>query len=188
MGRVSTFDDRDVYAAVGARLAAAGKATFADIVADAGVSVGSLYHRFGSREGLLAETFLDALAAFQDAFLSALAPGDFAAAEAAARAVPRFCRNERQRAVVLACCRASEFVSADTPPALARDIARRNRRAAAAIAAFARRNRVRLDTARLALIGVPLGAVRLYLPRRPPPPAVETAVAAACRAVLASRA
>lgn len=180
MGRLSTFDDRDVFAAVGARLAGAGKATFPEIVADTGVSTGSLYHRFASREGLLAETFLDALAAFHDRFLGALeSGGGLAAGERAAVSVATFCRAERERAVVLACCRAAEFVSGDTPREAAAAISATNRHAAQALRRFAAANRLDLETARLALVGFPLGAVRLYLPKRPIAAAIDARIAAA---------
>jgi AcrR family transcriptional regulator len=179
MGRLSTFEDRDVFAAVGARLARAGKATFQEIVADTGVSVGSLYHRFVSREGLLAETFLDALTAFQSRFIEALSGGDLEAGANAALSVPAFCREERAKAVVLACCRASEFVTDETPTAFRVEIERANRRAAAALRRFAADNALDLDAARLALAGFPLGAVRLYLPSRSVPTTIDAAIAAA---------
>ncbi|MCA3734974.1 MAG: hypothetical protein INE97_06490 [Phenylobacterium sp.] len=58
-----------------------------------GLSTGSLYHRFGSREGLLGETWLNALLAFQPVFVQALktpsAVGEIAAV------TPRFCRERR---------------------------------------------------------------------------------------------
>lgn len=179
MGRLSTFEDGDVFAAVGARLARAGRTTFQEIVADTGVSVGSLYHRFASREGLLAETFLDALTAFQSRFIEALSGGDLESGARAALSVPAFCREARAKALVLACCRASEFVTAETPSALREAIARANRRASAALRRFAADNGLDLDAARLALVGFPLGAVRLYLPGRPVPSSIDAAVAAA---------
>ena len=77
MGRRSTFSDDDVFAAVGRMLVRDGEVRMQSVVAETGVSVGSLYHRFGSREGLLARAWLDTLAAFHDRFLAALdQPGD----------------------------------------------------------------------------------------------------------------
>jgi len=120
MGRLSTIKDANVYGAVGAQLAGKGAVTLQTIVAETGVSIGSLYHRYGSREGLLAQTWLDAVKSFQGGFLAALeggdADGDESAGGRAALATPRFCRAERSRAIVLSCCRQSEFLSSATPP------------------------------------------------------------------------
>ncbi len=179
MGRMSTVRDDQVFSAVGARLAANGAITLQTVVAETGVSVGSLYHRYGSREGLLALTWLDAVRAFQAQFLAALeSEGDDAGVHAAL-ATPQFCRRERQRAIVLSCCRAAEFYSSATPHHLQQDISRVNKAAAAAIRRYARRTGYTLEACRLGLVAFPLAAVRLYLPSRPPPKTLDAYVSAA---------
>ena len=187
MGRMSIISDSDVFAAVGLQLASDGGATLQSIVASTGVSIGSLYHRYGSREGLLAETWLDAVKTFHGKFLKALESGENNAGELAALATPSFCREEHARAVVLSCCRQSEFLSDDTPARLRNEISTVNDNAAAAIRRYARRNNASLDACRLAMVAFPLGAVRLYLPNRPVPKAVDQYVSAAYRATMKSK-
>ena len=180
MGRQSSFSDAEVFAAVGRELAEHGTASIQSIRDRTGVSVGSLYNRYGSREGLLARTWLDAVEHFQDEFLAGLAES----AEAAALATPRFCRAEGERAVVLACCRRSEFLASKTPAALRERIESINAAAGTAVTRFARSERLPLDVVRLALITLPLGAVRQYLPERRVPEVLDDYVRAASRAVL----
>ncbi len=184
MGRLSTIDDSSVFAAVGASLTTRGAVTLQTIVEDTGVSIGSLYHRYGSREEMMARAWLDAVKAFQKNFLEELESGGEDAGERAALATPRFCRKERGRAVVLYCCRPSEFLSKETPKALTAEIAGVNEQAKKALRRFALRNGYSLEACRMGLVAFPLGAVRLYLPTRPVPARVDDYVAAACRTAL----
>ncbi len=74
MGRPTLHQPRDFVAAA-QRLAAAGGAevmTMGAVARATGAPVGSLYHRFSSREALLAAAWLDAQGAFQAGFLAAL--------------------------------------------------------------------------------------------------------------------
>ncbi len=173
MGRLSTVQDGNVFAAVGALLASRGAVTLQTIVGETGVSIGSLYHRYGSREGLLAQTWLDAVKAFQAGFLAALQTGDENAGEHAARATPQFCRAERARAIILSCCRQSEFLSDATPEDLREEIASVNKQAGAALRQYAHRTGYSLEACRLGLVAFPLGAVRLYLPDRRIPKTID---------------
>ena len=174
MGRVSTVDDVGVYAAVGRHLSENGTMTLQGVVAETGVSVGSLYHRFGSREGLLAQTWLDAVRTFQSRFLMAIGSEDEDAGECAALATPRFCRAESERAVILACCRRSEFFSDEISASMKAEIRNVNEKAIAAVRSYAKRTGYSLLACRLGLVAFPLGAVRLYLPDRPGPRAHST--------------
>lgn len=184
MGRRSTIDDATVFAAVARQLVEAGGTTLQAIVEETGVSVGSLYHRYESREGLLARAWLDAALEFQRYFLAAL-QGDAAdAGEQAALATPRFCRVERIRAVLLACCRRSEFLSETTPEPLRAQIESVNDGLAAEIGRFARESGHAIEACRLAIVAIPLGAVRLYLPNRPVPRKLDDYVREAYRAVM----
>ena len=187
MGRMSTVSDAEVFGAVSRRLASDGVVTFQTIVADTGVSVGSLYHRYGAREGLMARAWLDAISAFQERFLAALESDDPAAGESAALATPRFCRSDRERAIILACCRRSEFLSAATPEDLRQEIAGINEWAMMALETYAQRTGFEPEACRLGMVAFPLGAVRLYLPGRPVPENVDQYVSAAFRAVVGMR-
>lgn len=184
MGRLSTVDDGEVFAAVASGLTSEGVVSLQGILSETGVSVGSLYHRYGSREGLLAQVWLDAVSAFQEQFLCALTSGKPDAGEQAALATPRFCRKERDRALVLICCRRSEFLNDKTPIETRERMEAINSPAKDAVKAFAKTKGVKLDAARMALIGFPLGAVKLYLPQRPVPRGADNYVLQAYRSVV----
>ncbi|MBO6763923.1 TetR/AcrR family transcriptional regulator [Maricaulis sp.] len=187
MGRRSTFSDDDVFAAVGRMLVRDGEVRMQSVVEETGVSVGSLYHRFGSREGLLARAWLDTLGAFHARFLAALdQPGEVPGL-AAALETPRFCRAEPDKALILVCCRRSELMSDNTPEALQAELAAANDRVMVAIDAFCRHTGLPLEIARLGLIGFPLGAVKLYLPGEPVPEALDAEIERAYRAVVLPR-
>ena len=78
LGRPRTYDDRALFDAAKAVLRERGLRGL-DVRAvceAAGVPSGVVYHRFPSREALLAETWLVTVAGFQEAFLAVLAEGD----------------------------------------------------------------------------------------------------------------
>jgi AcrR family transcriptional regulator len=185
MGRKSTFEDARVFAAVGAELAATGRLTIDGLIRTTGLSTGSVYHRFASREALLAETWLDAVQRFQAGFLDALRREMPDAGEEAALATPRFCRTEPEIGVILACCRRTEFLGPEMPQALREQIAALNDETSAALRLFSRRIDRPLLACRLALVAYPLAAVRLFLPQRPVPKSIDAHLIKACRATLA---
>lgn len=184
MGRRSTLNEVELFKAVAQSLSATGSMTLADIVARSGVSSGSLYHRFGSREGLLAAAWLDALAAFTAAMLPILGRDDPNAGTAAAVATPQFCRAHPERAIILACARQSEFIDDATDTAITDAIQRLNESVQTALQRFAIAHGLSADAARLGLVSFPLGAVRQFLPTRAIPPEVDDYVAAAYRATV----
>lgn len=181
MGRKSSFEPGRVLAAAGAQMARAGGFTLEGLIEETGISSGSLYHRFASREGLLAEAWLDALQRFQVAFQAAL-DGDV---EEAILATPRFCRAEPDAASVLACCRKAEFVGPSTSDSIRGAIDELNSSGEAALRRFARRVKKPLLACRLALIAYPLAAVRLYLPDAPAPASLDREILKVGRAALA---
>jgi AcrR family transcriptional regulator len=184
MPRKSSFDDQDVFRCAARQFAVNGRFTIDALTEETGISMGSVYHRFGSRDGLLAETWLNAVDRFQAAFLDALAPNTLDAALEAALATPRFCRTNPGEAVILACCRQSELLLPETPPGLRRRVKMVNETAARAIRNLAAAIDRPLLACRLALIAYPLGAVRLYLPHRPVPQTIDVEIAKAVRAAL----
>ncbi|GII86151.1 putative transcriptional regulator, TetR family protein [Sphaerisporangium siamense] len=159
-----------------------GAATMAAIAARLGAPTGSLYHRFGSRDLLIAALWLRGVHRFQDGFVAALAAGD---PYAAALHTPRWCRDHPAEAAVLLLHR-REDLTARWPAELGAEVAGADTRVRAALDAFAA-ERPGLDRERLvfALVDVPYGAVRRHLlARRPPPPLVDDLVLATCQAVL----
>ena len=181
MGRKSSFEAGRVLAAAGAQIIEAGSFTLDGLTQATGVSIGSLYHRFGSREALLAEAWLDALKRFQSAFQVALG-GDV---DGAILATPRFCRAEPDAAALLACCRKSEFVGPATLASIRNEIDELNTSGETALRRFARGKRRPLLSCRLALVAYPLAAVRLYLPNAPVPTRLDREILKAGHAALA---
>jgi AcrR family transcriptional regulator len=184
MGRKSSVDVAAVYAAVAGELATKGRFTLDALKAASGLSMGSIYHRFGSREGLLAEAWLNSVELFQERFLAALAPNTLEAGLEAALATPRFCRSNPGEAVLLACCRQAEFLGDATPLVLRERIAAANQQVSVAMKHFSAAIDRPLLNCKLALIAYPLGAVRLYLPHAPVPRELDAEVVKAARAAL----
>lgn len=170
MGRLSTFDDRIVVAAIGRLLAVDGQATIVAVKEATGLSTGSLYHRFGSREGMMAEAWLFAVRQFHKRIMAAFAlPDPREAAIEAALATPRFCRDEADIALVLACCRPAEFLGDNTPEHLRQQIGNVNEEVSNALRQLAERIDRPLLDCQLAIVAYPLGAVRLFVPSKPVP-------------------
>ncbi|RKR04071.1 TetR family transcriptional regulator [Maricaulis maris] len=184
MGRPSSFLDETVFAAVANCLVEQGEVRLQAVTATAGVSTGSIYHRFGSREGLMAAAWLDAVAAFQRRFLAALASPEEMPGLAAALVTPAFCREEVGRALILTTGRRAEMMSDKAPPDMRLRLDQLNAQSKAALEAFAREQRLPLARVRLALIGVPLGAVRLYLPAKAVPESLDADISRAVMSLL----
>jgi AcrR family transcriptional regulator len=184
MGRLSNVRDDVVFAAVARRMAGHGSVSLQNLVDDIGISFGSLYHRYGSREGLLARVWLDAVQEFQRGFLAALTSGGANAGESAALETPGFCRREFDRALILVTCRRSEFMTAELPRPLREEVEKIDDQAADSMAKFASERRLKEADCWMAIAGFPIGAVRLYLPLRPVPSAVDDYVRKGYRALI----
>ena len=166
-------------------------ATIQAISAATGASVGSLYHRFSSREALLAQAWLRTAAAFLAEFTAVLdASESVEDGLEAALLTPRWARKNRAAAALIVSRSRDEFLSAgasgdtiEKADALGRDLG-------ASLKGFADRvglaDAAGLARCRYALVGVPDGAVRLYLPERTPPPELDAWVEAAYRGVMAA--
>ncbi|MFD0539407.1 TetR/AcrR family transcriptional regulator [Actinomadura luteofluorescens] len=136
MGRPAKFGEDRILDAALAVTAEGGPAaaTIAAIAERLGAPSGSLYHRFGSRDLLLATLWTRCVRRFQDGFVAALDAGD---AEAAALHTPRWCRGHPAEAAVLLLHRRRDLAAA-WPAELAAPLEALNARAADALSAFAR--------------------------------------------------
>lgn len=191
MGRPARIDQDTLIGTatvVAARLGPAAT-SIAAVSKAAGIPTGSIYHRLPSRDALLAEIWLSAAARFQ-----ALALEKFMAARSldeaaeAALVTPRFAREQHAAAVVLNSHRREEFIRADAPDeyrARAAKLAAELRDGIAAIAARLLPGDPKAkEKIAVALIGIPLGAVRVFLPQAVPPKEIDAAIEAAVRAAL----
>jgi AcrR family transcriptional regulator len=190
VGRQSVIDRDGLRAAVRRAVARLGVArtTVAVIAKEAGVPIGSIYHRVPSRAALLAEVWLSAADRFGSDLLAELAAArSLDQAAQCALVTPRFARADPAAGVILFVQRRDDFL--DDAPAEARARAAqlmgalREGLAAAArrVVPADKRGRERFA---LALLGIPQGAVRTFLPQALPPVELDPLLLAAARAAL----
>jgi AcrR family transcriptional regulator len=192
MGRPAHISDDDLLNAamrVAARLGPA-RATVAAIAQEAGVPIGSVYHRVPSRSALLADCWIKAAERFGSRFLERLAAARTPAESVeAALVTPRFAREDHAAAVLLLACRREDFLEQAQEETRAR-AASLNANLQKGIAEAASRLIPDDPKARermaVALIGIPYGAVRVFLPQAMPPAELDAVIAAAAKAALAS--
>ncbi|HET6664799.1 MAG TPA: helix-turn-helix domain-containing protein [Acidimicrobiales bacterium] len=191
MGRTAIYDEDTILEAATAHIAAhGGRASVAALARSIGAPSGSIYHRFASRDALIAAVWLRALRSFQGDFLAALDHPDVdQAALAAARHVPEWCAESLDQAMVLHRYRIEDLV-ATWPAELAPD---RDTLNAELFASLRRHSANRygsasgsaLDRTTFALVDVPGAAVRRFLDRHEaPPPWSVDAVGSAALAIL----
>ncbi|MFC0676085.1 TetR/AcrR family transcriptional regulator [Brachybacterium hainanense] len=121
MARPARFTDDDILDGAARALARSGPAvTIAQIARTIDGPSGSIYHRFASREELLARLWLRAVGRFHEGLLEAYAlPGTDAAIAAASRHVVAFCRTHPLDAGAMLLFRQSALVT--TGPASVRE-------------------------------------------------------------------
>ena len=147
----------------------AGSATVDAIARASGAPTGSIYHRFASRDELLARVWLRAVRRSQARFLAAIdRPDPVEAAVAGALSILDFCRDEPEDARLLAAVRADDLLRADVPEAVAHELADVNRDLLRAVrrlsvALFGRRADAALERTLLAVFDLPYGAARRHL-------------------------
>ncbi len=192
MGRPAHISDDDLLNAamrVAARHGPA-RATVAAIAQEAGVPIGSVYHRVPSRSALLADCWVRAAERFGTGF-SAILEGANTLEQAveAALVTPRFARGDHAAAVLLLASRREDFLE-EAPEETRAKAATLTGNLQKSIAEAAKRlipqdpkGRERMA---VALIGIPYGAVRVFLPQAVPPAEIDAVIAAAAKAALSS--
>ena len=190
MGRRAHISDEGLVAAAGRACARLGlpRATIDAIAKEAGVPVGSVYHRVDSRAALLAEVWIAAAQAFGGEFLAKLAQaGTLDAAAEAALVTPRFTRADHAGAVALLAYRRDDFLDGAPEEARAR-AARLSSGLQKGLSEAARRllpgDRRGREKMAVALLGVPYGAVRVFLPQATPPAELDPVILSAVKAAL----
>ncbi len=165
-------------------------ATIAGIAEALGAPVGSIYHRFGSRDLLLARLWIRTIKRFQKGFLEALDQEDLdqAALGAALHTIDWPRRHLAEARVMLLYRR--EDLAARWPEALGGELTLLNSTVVAAVSEHARRRYGTADGEDLrrvvfALVDVPYAAGRRHLvANEVPPPWLDDLVLATCRCVL----
>ncbi|HSS09279.1 MAG TPA: TetR/AcrR family transcriptional regulator [Acidimicrobiales bacterium] len=192
MGRPPKFDQEKILD-VTARIVAEegpGQATVATIAKRLGAPSGSIYHRFESKDLLLARLWLRTVRRAQEGFLAALAIEDVdRAAREAALHIPRWSRQHLPEATVLLLYRREDLAD-HWPAELGDEISELNQGLEQAVRDFTKRRFGRVTPGRLqrvafALIDVPYGGSRRYLlAGRPPPLSLDDLVLRACDCTL----
>jgi AcrR family transcriptional regulator len=196
MGRRAIFDRSHMTGAALRLVADRGPqaVTVAALAKEVGAPTGSIYHRYRSREQLLAELWMDVVESFQDGFVASLAQArDVEGAVITSRFMVAWVREHALEARLLLLHRRQDFVSSEQwPTELATRAAGLEPQLGAALRAFAERTFARTDgdtmtRLRYALLDAPFGAVKPYVQARKRLPAVvEELVATTARAVLQS--
>ena len=193
MPRAPKFDEERILGAARRLVAAHGPsgATIGAIARSVGAPTGSIYHRFDSRDVLLATVWLRAAAAFQDAFFERLAgtPPREAGLAAALYMVHRV-REHPDEARVLLLHRREDFVDRGWPITFRRRATQVGQQVEREIRAFSRRlcGRADVRTARLvayAVVEAPFAAVRRHVAAKEnPPPYVDVLIRVTYEAVM----
>jgi AcrR family transcriptional regulator len=161
--------------------------TVAAISARLKAPTGSFYHRFASRDALLAELWFNTVLAFQEGIRAALDAGD---GLRAALHTPAWVREHLDEGRLLLLYHRDDFVMGYWPEVLKNGLAEQARHGEARLKKFARDTFGRagpgeIRRAQFVLSEVPVAAVRQYLLRRePPPPIVDELIRITYRAIV----
>ena len=170
------FEDADFLAAARDLAAAGGPAsvTVTSVTERLGAPTGSFYHRFASRDVLLANVWLGTALAFQTDFVAAIKAGD---GLAGALHTPIWVRQNFEEARAFLLYHRNDFAHGNWPQDLKDQVVRQSRRVDAAYKRLARdtfggvgANELRL--ARFVLADVPKAAVGPYLRQGVAPPTI----------------
>lgn len=166
-------------------------ASVAAIAAASGAPVGTLYHRFTSRDGLLAAVWIRALERFQTSALAETAPGQdpLDRAAALARAMIEFAERRPEDARLLLAVRRDDLLDAapnrslrDRVDELNRPLLKETR--AIAIACYGKADARSLAAVNRAVVDMPYSVVRRYSGRGQIPHWLADDVAADARWLL----
>ncbi len=165
-------------------------ASVAAIARESGAPAGTLYHRFGSRDKVLAAAWLRALGRFQQGALAAAEiPEPLEAAVAMASSHVRFAGEWPQDARLLLTLRREDLLDADPDHALSERLAAMNAPLEGALKRLARSlnatNRRSSDAVVRAVVDLPNATLRRHMRSEGPLPAwLESDVATAARRLL----
>jgi AcrR family transcriptional regulator len=193
MSRAPQFDEEQIVAAAGRLIARHGPsgATIGAIARAVGAPTGSIYHRFDSRDVLLAEVWLGAAAAFQTALFERLGgPRPRQAGLAAALYMAQRVREQPQEARLLLLHRREDFVDRGWPGAMRRRAEQLGQQVESELRAFTRRLCGREDARSVrsvayAVVEAPFAAVRRHVAaNESPPPYVDSLIRVTYEAVI----
>jgi AcrR family transcriptional regulator len=177
MGRPRRYDEAQILEGAKHISAESGpqELTIAAVAERAGVPVGSIYHRYASRDEILAAVWLGFAEAFQARWLAELEGADvMRAGLAAVRFACDWVREHPREARLMLLHRREDFASARWPASYRRRAAELARRAAAGVSQYASRLTGRTGAAQLrgvrfALVDLPTAALKRDVEAGEPP-------------------
>jgi len=190
--RAAQFDHDDLLNAALRVIATRGPAAVSieAIAAEMGGNVGSIYHRFASKDHLLAQLWLRCSERGQTGMVAALTGDDLDhALTVAVLHYPRWARTNLSEAQVLAAY-GREHLLPSWPAELASELETANKGLLDALATFAARwygddHREHGQAVTFAVLDIPVAAIRRYLLNgRRPPRRLDAHIVAAARAAL----
>jgi AcrR family transcriptional regulator len=164
-------------------------ASVAAIAAASGAPAGTLYHRFGNRDGIVAAAWLRALERFQSRALAASAGDPLESAVAMAAAAVGFARELPEDARLLLTIRPADLLDAEPDAELQTTLVRMNaplleRLDELTHALYGRSDARAADAVARAVVDLPYAVVRRHANDDPLPTWLEADVAASVRALL----
>jgi AcrR family transcriptional regulator len=196
VGRPARYSAEAILDAAAQLVAAHGPAgsTIGAIADSLGAPTGSIYHRFGSKDVLLAELWLQTVETFQIGFQASLSgPQPRDAGLDGALYTPRWVRAHPVPARLLLLHSREDFLPGGWPEEVIERAAALTKQGEVALYSFAHRALGATDAptmrrARYAVIDLPYAAVRPHVRAgKPPPPDVDELIADAYRAVIPAR-
>jgi AcrR family transcriptional regulator len=166
-------------------------ASVAAIAKASGAPAGTLYHRFGNRDGILAAAWLRALQRFQARALAADAQTALETATAMAVAAVRFARELPEDARLLLTIRPGDLLDGEPDASFQQTLAAMNKPLTDRVGALSRKlyghsDSRSVDAVTRAVADLPYAVVRRHARDDPMPAWLEADVAASVRAVLES--
>ena len=164
-------------------------ASVAAIAAASGAPAGTLYHRFGNRDGVVTAAWLRALARFQSRALAASGPDAVESAVAMAVASVGFARDLPEDARLLLTIRPADLLDAEPDAALQATLGEMNAPLVERLAELTRKLYGRVDARAAdavarAVVDLPYAVVRRHAGDDPLPSWLEDDVAASVRLLL----
>ena len=184
MGRRPGFTDEQVFSWLSERLAESPTVTVQEVSKGTGVSVGSLYHRYNSMEGLLAEAWLWAYGAFSSVVIEKLGFEGLRGAVHASASVLDFAAQNRVQATLVFAVPERYLVRCSLSGEIAERVEKARSDMEQALASFAANSGLDRETVELGVLSVPIAVASKYLPHSEIPESASVYAKKACRMIL----
>ncbi len=184
MGRKAGFTDDQVFEWLAGHMAHAPGVTVQQVSKGTGVSVGSLYHRYGSMEGLLAEAWLWAHSLYLSELKETLVFDGVRGAVRSALQALHLAAANRAAANLLFIVPERFLVRDGISAELRTRVAKEKEALAAALQDYADRTDCDVETVELAVLQVPRAILQKYLPDEEVPQQADFYIRKSCRMII----